>query len=196
MRQARTAFAAGIVILAFCATAPGAPQDPARIAQIAPGGQPAAPGTGAPPSAPGAQRGTPTTSAPPGAPLPAPSPRPTQPPSTAQPSQAPSSPEPGQPGTTPQATPPPPSRSEQALPPGGFEQPSTAEPTPRRRRSARVRRYVALRAGIPRACRSVMFPRDPACGLYLPVTYGPYYYAPYPGYSPVYIFCSPRGPCR
>jgi hypothetical protein len=193
MRQVMTAFAAGIVTLTFYATAPGAPQDPALIAQIAPGGGPAAPGTGAQSPTPGAQRTAPPTTAP-GAPV-GPAPRPTQPPTTTvQPGQAPSPPEPGRPGATPQTTPPAPSRSEQALPPGGVEQPSAVEPPPPRRRSARVRRYVGVR--IPRACRSVMFPRDPACGLYLPVTYGPYYYAPYPGYSPVYIFCSGRGPCR
>jgi hypothetical protein len=153
---------------------------------------------GAPSSTPGAQLGAPTTAtpppttAPPGAPV-APAPQPTLPPTIAQPGQPPSPP--GQPGTTPQATPPSPSRSDQVVPPSGSEESSTAKPTPRRRRAAHVRHYVRERPRISRACRSVMFPRDPACGLYLPVTYGPYYYGPYPGYSPVYIFCSGGG-CR
>jgi hypothetical protein len=207
MRQTRTAFAATIVAFAFCATAPGAQQHPTLVAQIAPGGQPAAPGTGAPSSPPGTQRTGPATSGPPAAPVPGLSPQPAQAPTPAQPRQVPGmtrepvppppgmtrEPVPPLPGMTRQAVPPPPSYSEQALPPGAVEQPSTEKPR-LRRRSAHVRRYAAIR--IPRACRSVMFPRDPACGLHLPVTYGPYYYAPYPGYSAVYILCNRRGACR
>jgi hypothetical protein len=126
---------------------------------------------------------------------------PSQPP---QPGQVPSPPETGQREAIPQPAQPPPSREfQQTRPIGGMEQPPPSgeaeQPAPqRRRRATRVRRHVGLyQPRVSPACRSVIFPRDPACGLYLPVTFGPYYYGPYPATSRS-LSSAPAGPgwCR